>query len=780
MSSSSRRSHSIPATLSLDASFERLSLGDNTFSDTHPSLNAGRWPQAVHSDMFSLQKMPEILSLKAEKPSGIPSQTAQKSRSNNSPSTPSRRGQSGPFQTGNIGSRPSSNPLDSISEDPSSRSGTSDSNFRPPPTQRRTKARVSEIPTTPGNIWDDTKDAQAPPRPSAAKRRPRYSEPTRPTSDPLGPSKSKQTANGKLANLFNGAFLPLSDGVKPPVNSVGGFELAPHQKVGVAWMISQENPSKDKRGGILADDTGLGKTVQSCALIKHDLDHNPTKNYRKPTLVIVPNHGLGSQWESELDEKFLPDVRVFLHHGTNKAKSVERLLRCGVVLTTYATLRNEWSEIQSSGRKPGKVYLHNILWRRVILDEAHTIRTPSTKGARACCDLNADFRWCLSATPLQNDSTDLHSIFVFLQYGPETFANPNWYRKNISQSLKTGSNFEEALRLLHAGLAQTFLRRRKDGMTNGKKNLDLPDYQLHHFDCDLSPRERNIYIALQNKFEALLKRYDLSISFVLVLLLRLRQVCLHPRLLLKDYKEPSGNDSDEGEEEDEDGEEYSDDICQHCGSRLPVNDPKVHLVACKTTVQTLEPYLHSGSEQLGSERIHDVIALLRQIPAGEKTIVFSSFTSFFDILERFMGEFRYTRYDGAMKTFQRESALKSIKKDPSCNVILVSLKAGGVGLNIAECNHIILADIWWNPAVEEQAIGRVHRMGQTRQVHVYRLVMKDSIETRILELQVRKRQLAKAALDCDSELEAARKLSLGLNHDEAIALITGKKVKGTK
>ncbi|KAL0563722.1 hypothetical protein V5O48_018343 [Marasmius crinis-equi] len=143
-----------------------------------------------------------------------------------------------------------------------------------------------------------------------------------------------------------------------------------------------------------------------------------------------------------------------------------------------------------------------------------------------------------------------------------------------------------------------------------------------------------------------------------------------------------------------------------------------------------------------------------------------------DVLQKFLVGFNYTRYDGAMNKSERDRALEAVKKDPSVTVILMSLKAGGVGLNLAECNHVILADIWWNPAVEEQAIGRVHRIGQTRQVHVYRLVAKDTIETRILQLQEHKRKLAKAALE-GSRLDEAQGLTSSLNQNQAIALLTG-------
>ncbi|KAL0068255.1 hypothetical protein AAF712_004640 [Marasmius tenuissimus] len=604
------------------------------------------------------------------------------------------------------------------------------------------------------------------PKPSSsAKRGPRQSEPGRTKPEPI------EEEHIDYRGEYNHQAPPKGR-LKGIPESLNGHPLIAHQQPGVGFMVNQENPGKNRFGGILGDDTGLGKTVQSCALIQYDHDNHAEEIVGHPTLVVLPNVGLALQWSSEL-ARFIPQMTVFLHHGPKKAEDSEVLQEYDIVLTTYTTLRNEW----------------NLREVQAATDEAHTIRNPSTKGAKACYALDAEFRWCLSATALQNSVYDLMSLFTFLRR--QQHGDPGWFKRNIGEPIDktkkdpdaySHKDVRDAFKLLYFGLDETFLRRRKDGMTNGKRNLDIPDYIVHAYDCELSPLERQIYIALEQKYSELVQKYKVTLAYILVLMLRLRQVCLHPKLLLRNYEEKGSEEEDEEDEKFDYQDQFGDEICGICHSRLPTNatNAKAHKQACKATVGLLEPYLISDSP-ISSSRVDMILRILRKIgDMGEKTIVFSTFTSMLDILECFMEGFKYVRYDGKMKTPEREKALKAIQKDPSVTIILMSLKAAGVGLNLAECNHVILADIWWNPAVEEQAIGRAHRMGQTRQVHIHRLIAKDTIETRILELQERKRKLAKAALD-NSDLDDAGQLKASLNQNEALALLTGANVKaGTR
>ncbi|KAG7085723.1 hypothetical protein E1B28_003267 [Marasmius oreades] len=609
--------------------------------------------------------------------------------------------------------------------------------------------------------------------------------------------------------------LQLCQNSNEPENETPQFErtleshrLLPYQVKGVDWMIGRENVERKKMGGILADETGLGKTVQTCALIKYDHVKNPQEVRYHPTLVIVPS-ALVSQWEAECD-KFLPALKVVAYRGSPKRRSMYELLNADIIITTYGVVRHEYMLRQFSadrfqaghflnsiglrkrnnGRSIDEVLkdaLFRIGFRRVVLDEGHNIRTHTTSRAKACYELQSTFRWCVTATPIHNSVMDYYSLLRFLRIKP--YCDIMWFKEKIEKPVgKTiGWQAGKAIKRLQLCLTQVLIRRRKEEYTDGRKNLDLPPYIVH---CDplitrLSAEETEIYGALQARFSSIVNQFELSTQCIFVLLLRLRQACLHPSLLLKTYKNDvqeilrRTNESGSGDQ-DETGEfeqHNATDYCELCGARFSeINDNlRAHKEACKATLQLLARYACvNGEQRIMSERVKEVMRILREIPEGEKVIVFSQFTTMLDVMQEFLRDegMRFVRYDGTMDERFREKSLEMIKdKNSGVRIILMSLKAGGVGLNLARCNHIILTDIWWNPAIEDQAIGRAHRMGQRRQVHIYKLVADGTIESRILHLQGKKRRLAEMTLASD-QLEEVKQLSL--NRAEVIALITGR------
>lgn len=163
---------------------------------------------------------------------------------------------------------------------------------------------------------------------------------------------------------------------------------------------------------------------------------------------------------------------------------------------------------------------------------------------------------------------------------------------------------------------------------------------------------------------------------------------------------------------------------------------------------------------------------------GEKTIVFSQFTGFLDILEPFLKAHgvRFVRYDGSMKNDKRQESLETIKTSATVRVILISFKAGSTGLNLTCCNNVVLMDLWWNPALEDQAFDRAHRLGQQRDVNIFKLIVEETVEDRILTLQNAKRELAKAALSGDAagnftKLTMADMLSMSFSHSVTFILV---------
>ncbi|KAK7029020.1 hypothetical protein VNI00_014730 [Paramarasmius palmivorus] len=384
--------------------------------------------------------------------------------------------------------------------------------------------------------------------------------------------------------------------------------------------------------------------------------------------------------------------------------------RYKIVVTTYGVVKAEHQMFQEdNGLRTHKFRdaLFRTFWRRVALDEAHMIRNRSTKCSQACCDLPATFRWCITATPLQNEVTDFYALFRFLQVQP--FSDYKWFKNTIEVPLKLARPSKtnkaaaiKALTTLRAGLGHVLIRRRKDDYIDGVRVLDLPDYELYLITCKLPPDERVLYDTLQNKFTTLITKLNLSTQYILVLLLRLRQACLHGKLLLEtiwsDWSDINETVPDSDAETDwDDDDSPRQPGCFKCKSPLSTaneDEARAHREACKLVTQ-----LHYN--QPISQRVTAVEAILTEIPCGEKVIVFSSFVTMLDVIHSYIGDkFHCVHYNGGMKTLEREKSLKAIREDPNVKVLLMSLKAGGIGLNLADCNHIILVDLWWNPAVE--------------------------------------------------------------------------------
>ncbi|KAK7437150.1 transcription termination factor, RNA polymerase II [Stygiomarasmius scandens] len=598
---------------------------------------------------------------------------------------------------------------------------------------------------------------------------------------------SSSDVSTSLAPLYN---------VSPPPKVKGfakGFRLKPHQNVGRAWMRQAEKDQK-RMGGILADEMGLGKTIS--VLVRYVDDRKEMEaqdqllgitSLRMPTLIICPL-GVRDQWNNEIDRFLSPRPRVIVYHRDNlKSKmnklTVQDLLEADLVICTYDYIWRQHEDVLAlpastwhpsnfvNGStilplaKKTPANLFRVPWRRVVLDESQEIKNEDTKRARASCALVTDSRWALTGTPIQNGPKDLYSAFKFL--GIKPLCDKLWYKTHIESRLKANVCDPRALALLRVARNAVVLRRLKsDILPNGQRILDLPDMQVQIVEVQLDRHERAIYSAYETKAANALadvlnnaaERADRCPHrrHAIVRILRLKQGCLHPKLLLKDdkfYEEEI--DAAFGDGVDEVGLPW--DECHFCGMRLS-GHPKDHMQMCQGRFALLNSQWRDTFESTKLKAILGLLQVIRQ--RKEKTIVFSQYTSLLSIVEEFLDQqgILTTRYDGGMSSKERSAALATIK-GKRVDVILMSLKAGGVGLNLTECNNVILVDLWWNPAVEDQAFGRVHRIGQTKNVHIYKLVAKGTIEERIMELQKKKSTFANDVLDSD-EAKAIGKLSL--------------------
>jgi SNF2 family DNA or RNA helicase len=319
----------------------------------------------------------------------------------------------------------------------------------------------------------------------------------------------------------------------------------------------------------------------------------------------------------------------------------------------------------------------------VVLDEAHLIKNASTASARAARTLNAAHRLALTGTPIENRLADLWSLFEFLNPGMLGAA-----RTLAAAGKDVGHGAQESRTLIARALRPFILRRTKQQVA-----ADLPERLEQTIEVELEPRERAQYDELRDHYRAsLLHRIDRdgidkSRMHILEALLRLRQAACHPGLI---DKHRVGESS----------------------SKLDVLVPR----------------------------------LLELAAEDHKALVFSQFTSMLAIVRaRLDAEgLPYAYLDGS--TRDREAPVARFQRDPECRTFLISLKAGGLGLNLTAAEYVFLLDPWWNPAVEAQAIDRAHRIGQTRRVFAARLIARDTVEEKVLELQRAKRELAEALI----------------------------------
>ncbi|NDG85137.1 MAG: DEAD/DEAH box helicase [Proteobacteria bacterium] len=436
--------------------------------------------------------------------------------------------------------------------------------------------------------------------------------------------------------------------------------LRPYQKEGIGWLKVLEDTGM---GGILADDMGLGKTVQLLAHLAAAARAQPAEHSPRPSLILLPK-SLLHNWADEA-ARFTPDLRVLLHHGTSRSKSLAEFSDYDLILMTYATARIDFDR------------LREVPFRYLIADEAQAIKNPASQVSRVSKLLQARHRVALTGTPIENSIEDLLSIM--------DFANPG-----LLGRWKNGRNSGEMKGLAKA-ISPFILRRTKQQVLS-----DLPPKTELTLPCELSPKEKKNYAALRDHYRMSLKNEISSRGMarsklkVLEALLRLRQAACHPGLI--DQKMRSAD----------------------------------------------------------STKIDLLVEQLRLIGAeGHKALVFSQFTSFLDLVKSRLERegITYEYLDG--QTSDRSGRVKRFQEDPDTGVFLISLKAGGTGLNLTAADYVFLLDPWWNPAVESQAIDRAHRIGQKNKVMAYRLIAKDTIEEKIVQLQKQKRELADAIVNAD-------------------------------
>ncbi|KAF8403208.1 hypothetical protein HHK36_011307 [Tetracentron sinense] len=661
------------------------------------------------------------------------------------------------------------------------------------------------------------------------------------------------------------------------------------------------------RGGILADAMGLGKTIMTIALLvahserggssaSHlmsqqssessevsdifDQSSNPSKRATKfsgfdklmkrrtsfiygGNLIVCPMTLLG-QWKAEIETYAQPgSLSLYVHYGQSRPKDAKLLAQNDVVLTTYGVLASEFS-VENAEDNGG---LYSVQWFRVVLDEAHTIKSSKSQISLAAAALTADRRWCLTGTPIQNNLEDIYSLLRFLKVEP--WGNWAWWNKLIQKPFEEGD--ERGLKLVQSILRSIMLRRTKLSTDrDGRPILVLPPANVQVIYCELTTAEKDFYEALfkrsKVKFDQFVEQGRVLHNYasILELLLRLRQCCDHPFLVMSrgDTQEFSdlnklakrflkgGQDAPEGRSKDvpsrayiqevveelrkgENGEcpicleSFEDAVLTPCAHRLcrecllaSWRNPASGLCpVCRKIInkQDLITAPTDSRFQIDIEKnwieSSKVSVLLQELEnlrsSGSKSIVFSQWTAFLDLLQIPLSRsnFPFVRLDGTLNQQQREKVIQKFSEESDILVMLMSLKAGGVGINLTAASNafvlvcaedfnpitcdtgrhsdpslvklyfdasysklqsasvggvfkvpsgfIVILDPWWNPAVEEQAVMRIHRIGQTKRVMIRRFIVKGTVEEKMEAVQARKQRMISGALT-DQEVRTAR------------------------
>jgi len=428
-------------------------------------------------------------------------------------------------------------------------------------------------------------------------------------------------------------------------------------------------------GACLADDMGLGKTIQAISLLAalHEGTIPSRMTEPAPHLIVVPP-SLLFNWESEL-ARFYPDFTVLTYRGTGRSADFTGF---DIVLTSYGIIPRD---IDILAEMPFHV---------IVFDEAQAVKNIQADTTGACRRLRGTFTLCLTGTPVENHLGEYYSVMDLAV--PGLLGPYEEFRRHA-----TGAN---------APFLQTLIRRTKPFVLRRSKQMiaaELPSKIETDILLELSPRQKVLYTrTIEEVRETVAKAWRSTSSgqariIALTAILRLRQLCLSPQLLVPEAKEAS---------------------------------PKVE-------------FLLEQLRELFDE--------------GHSVLVFSQFTSFLDIVEAELARWglNHQRLDGSTPIPERKKLVTAFQKSEAPSAFLLSLKAGGKGLNLTRATYVFHLDPWWNPAVENQASDRAHRIGQTRQVTITRLIMRHTIEEKMMELKKRKLDLYKALLDDNAATEGA-------------------------
>ena len=452
-------------------------------------------------------------------------------------------------------------------------------------------------------------------------------------------------------------------------------ELRPYQQQGHAWLCFLASHGFH---GLLADDMGLGKTLQTLAFMLSAKQLHPKFT---TSLVVAPTSLLGN-WLNEA-QRFAPDLKVGILAGPGRMGVYDVFDRYDLLISSYGTVSRDYGLL-----KDRRIHV-------LVLDEAQAIKNRRTQVAQTIKQLSARHRLCLSGTPVENHLGELWSIFDFLM--PGFLGQQKQFQHRFQWPIEKDNNSERLVEL-QTRVAPFILRRSKAEVAK-----ELPDKNEIIKYIDLAETQAAIYesirLSMVDEIRQAMQQQQHNALLISNALLRLRQVCCHPRLL-----------------------------------PLKSHDP--------------------AAESAHSAKLNWLsTALQNLVEEGRRVLVFSSFAKMLGLISEHLnglglGHFLLT---GKTPAAQRTSDIADFQAGEQ-PIYLISLKAGGAGINLTAADTVIHYDPWWNPAAEQQASDRAHRIGQDKQVFVYKLISRGTVEEKIHQLQQQKQQLADELLVSSSDI----------------------------
>jgi SNF2 family DNA or RNA helicase len=465
-------------------------------------------------------------------------------------------------------------------------------------------------------------------------------------------------------------------------------ELRPYQRYGYSWLTFLRRWGL---GACLADDMGLGKTIQTIAMLLHEKEE--TGALPGPTLLVCPT-SVVTNWEREV-RRFAPALSTLVHQGPDRPRRqafVQAAQEVDMVLSSYAIVRRDVEAMQA------------VPWLGVVLDEAQNIKNPAAKQTQAVRSLPADFHMALTGTPVENRLSELWSIMHFLN--PGYLKSRQAFRQDFGLPIERYGD-EEATERLRTMVGPFILRRVK---TDPRVIQDLPDKIETKVYSHLTEEQATLYEAVvQDAMQKVAESQGIERrGLVLSMLMQLKQICNHPVQYLH----------------------------QADGGKVAAADEPA------PSVGTLAE--RSGKLARLTEMLDEVVSV------GDRALVFTQFAEMGHLLRAYLPQAvgcPAQLLHGGVPPKKRDQMVNRFQEDGDGPLIFIlSLKAGGTGLNLTRANHVFHFDRWWNPAVEDQATDRAFRIGQTRNVQVHKFVTLGTLEEMIDDMIESKKALAEAVV----------------------------------